>query len=75
MVLLKDGRVLRDGRPSEVLFDGEAMADSGVSSPQLVRLGELLETASAAPMRALTVDDAERGIRRLLGGSEGRGRG
>ena len=66
VTLLKEGRLLRDGTPSDVLFDREAMAESGVSPPELVRLSHLLSRDDALPPRLLTVDDAERFLHAML---------
>lgn len=72
VVLLKAGHLLRDGRPSDVLFDREAMEASGVSAPELARLSRLLPGEGPAHTRLLTVDDAERRIRQILDTRDGR---
>jgi energy-coupling factor transporter ATP-binding protein EcfA2 len=69
-VVLREGRVLRDGRPREVLTD-EALFDSaGIAAPQLSRLSSLLrERSLSAASTITTIDEAEREIADLISGS------
>lgn len=67
VILLRNGRVVADGPPSEVLSDIDEVVAAGVSPPQIVHLSSLLADRFPGKTRQfLTTDDAEKEIADLV---------
>ena len=67
VVVLGDGRVLKDGPPSEILGDETLFDSAGIAAPQLTRLSSLMMNRFSTPARDLvTVDQAVRELERLI---------
>ncbi len=67
VILLRNGRVVADGPPSEVLSDIDEVVAAGVSPPQIAHLSSLLADRFPGKTRPfLTTDDAEKEIADLV---------
>ena len=75
VLLLKDGSLLADGGPRDVLSRVELLETAGVAPPQMVQLSSLLSRAHPGSISEfLTVDEAELEISRLASIIQGRQR-
>ena len=75
VLLLKDGSLLADGKPRDVLSRVELLETAGVAPPQMVQLSSLLSRAHPGSVNEfLTVVEAELEISRLTDIIQGRPR-
>lgn len=74
LVVMNKGRVYKYGTPSEIFKDAEKITEIGLSVPQVTRLLiELKKLGYDVNTSLYTVEDAEKEIKRLIGGGSDAG--